>query len=310
MVHKTQWMIAIALISVGLMSTAALAGKPTPQCQPNGEINSGEACDPNGPKFQPGTSCTSLGYASGELKCTRTCQVDASGCLSQCQADLLTCTQSLSSTQGQLSTCKSNLMTCQTAECGNGVAEYGEACDGENLQGATCAAAGLTYGTVRCNADCTLDTSTCTNTRLVDNGDGTVTDNATKLRWEKKTDDGSVHDKDNQYTWSATGSAPDGTAFVNFLGTLNNNTSNFGETVAGCFAGHCDWRLPTLGELATLRDISDKTVLGPLHTSDYWSSTSFAFNQSTAWPVNFFGGLVVGGEKANTLCVIAVRGAP
>jgi hypothetical protein len=38
--------------------------------------------------------------------------------------------------------------------------------------------------------------------RFVDNGDGTVTDTRTGLMWEQKTDDGSIHDKDNVYTWS------------------------------------------------------------------------------------------------------------
>ena len=36
----------------------------------------------------------------------------------------------------------------------------------------------------------------------IDNGDGTVSDPATGLMWEKKTDDGGVHDKDNQYKWA------------------------------------------------------------------------------------------------------------
>jgi hypothetical protein len=33
-----------------------------------------------------------------------------------------------------------------------------------------------------------------------DNGDGTITDNNTGLMWAKKSDDGSIHDKDNAYT--------------------------------------------------------------------------------------------------------------
>src|SRR5256886_17017803 len=36
----------------------------------------------------------------------------------------------------------------------------------------------------------------------VDNGDGTVTDVNTGLVWEKLSDDGTVHDKDNMYTWT------------------------------------------------------------------------------------------------------------
>src|SRR5437867_7436106 len=34
----------------------------------------------------------------------------------------------------------------------------------------------------------------------VDNGDGTITDVNTGLMWEQLSHDGSVHDKDNQYT--------------------------------------------------------------------------------------------------------------
>jgi hypothetical protein len=59
---------------------------------------------------------------------------------------------------------------------------------------------------------------------------GTATGYDTGLQWEQKTDDGSVHDKDNTYTWScdpASGCVstplgpPNGTAFTAFLGTLN-----------------------------------------------------------------------------------------
>src|SRR5262245_6364361 len=44
------------------------------------------------------------------------------------------------------------------------------------------------------------------------NGDGTATDYDTGLVWEQKTDDGSVHDKDNTYTWNTTfgGTTPNG----------------------------------------------------------------------------------------------------
>jgi len=34
-----------------------------------------------------------------------------------------------------------------------------------------------------------------------DNGDGTITDNNTRLMWEKKDDSGGIHDQDNGYTW-------------------------------------------------------------------------------------------------------------
>jgi hypothetical protein len=36
--------------------------------------------------------------------------------------------------------------------------------------------------------------------RYQDNGDGTVTDKNTGLVWEKKSDDGGIHDMDNLYS--------------------------------------------------------------------------------------------------------------
>jgi cysteine-rich repeat protein len=74
-----------------------------------------------------------------------------------------------------------------------------------------------------------------TGARFADNGDGTITDTKTGLMWEKKDDAGDIHDKDNSYTWSSTGTAADGTAFTTFLATLNQTN----------FAGHHDWRLPS-----------------------------------------------------------------
>ena len=38
--------------------------------------------------------------------------------------------------------------------------------------------------------------------RYQDNSDGTITDLNTGLMWEKKSDDGSLHDKDDLYSWS------------------------------------------------------------------------------------------------------------
>jgi Protein of unknown function (DUF1566) len=116
-------------------------------------------------------------------------------------------------------------------------------------------------------------------------GDGTVTDYDTGLQWEQKTDDGSVHDKNNPYSWCLGGppsctnpsNPPDGTAFTAFLGTLNNGTSGDGTATSGCFAGHCDWRLAVVEELAGIVDLAapgctafnptgpciDQTVFGP-----------------------------------------------
>lgn len=70
---------------------------------------------------------------------------------------------------------------------------------------------------------------------FVDNGDGTILDTVTGLMWEKLSDDGSIHDKDDPYQWSD--------AFTTKVAALNSG---------GGFAGHTDWRLPTVTEQLTI----------------------------------------------------------
>src|SRR5262249_23937339 len=69
-----------------------------------------------------------------------------------------------------------------------------------------------------------------------DNGDGTITDMNTGLRWERRTSAGCVHDGRNRYPW--------GDAFAVHVATLN----------ATSFAGHNDWRLPNVKELQSIID--------------------------------------------------------
>jgi len=85
-------------------------------------------------------------------------------------------------------------------------------------------------------------------------GSGIVRDSLTGLEWEQKTDDSTVHDKDNTYTWGSGGindPTSDGPVFTTFLSTLN---------TAPCFADRCDWRVPTVAELETI-------LAGPLPCS-------------------------------------------
>jgi hypothetical protein len=91
---------------------------------------------------------------------------------------------------------------------------------------------------------------------------------------------------------------PDGTAFTSFLGTLNEATSSDGTTSSDCFAGHCDWRLPSIVELHTIVDLTapgcgdggaciDQTVFGPTTAFFYWSATTDTDLPVFAWGVAF-----------------------
>jgi hypothetical protein len=167
-----------------------------------------------------------------------------------------------------------------------------------------------------------LGTSAMTNDnrdpRFRDNGDGTVTDRLTELQWEKKTNlDGTPnfadpHDADNKYTWSADAgglNGANGTAFMDFLRTLNSGT---------CFVGQCDWRLPTRVELLSIvspafpRCSKSPPCIDPVFgptAKFYWSATTDAPNTDSAWIGSFSKGFVApDGYKGIDLYVRAVRG--
>lgn len=153
--------------------------------------------------------------------------------------------------------------------------------------------------------------------RYTDNGDGTVRDLNTLLIWEQKTNEAGIHNAFNRYTWTVTGTAPDGPAFTEFLAQLNDNVSTHGDVVTGGFAGHRDWRLPTSAELLTLvvaepfncpmRQCFDP-ILGPPAEAGYWSSTSFEINTIFALSVDAGIGATLFGSKFNINLVRAVRG--
>jgi hypothetical protein len=172
-----------------------------------------------------------------------------------------------------------------------------------------------------------------TPTRFTDKGDGTICDSQTGLMWEKKTgavgtevqcltptDCPDPHDVNNTYMWTHDESPrtePTGTLYSNFLEMLNDlKTANDGTTTP-CFAEHCDWRVPTIGELRSLlqapQPICTANCLvagfpGPVKASNYWSSSSIADIPDGAWDVGFDDGHVGGAAKNIFIPVLAVRG--
>lgn len=142
----------------------------------------------------------------------------------------------------------------------------------------------------------------------MDNLDGTVTDNLTGLVWEQKTDDDTMHDKDNIYKWALGNFQESGTAFSSFLSNLNNTA----------FGGSQGWRMPTLAELQTLvleafpctTSPCIAPVFGPTILMDLqvgWTSSTYANGPTFAWYVSPNEGFVGTDSKGNFGFVRAVR---
>lgn len=120
---------------------------------------------------------------------------------------------------------------------------------------------------------------------FVDNSNGTVTDTATGLTWQKATAPGT-------YTWE--------------------------QALAYCEAltlgGRSDWRLPTRKELRSIVDYSrynpaiNTTYFPDTAASWYWSSTTYAFYTNAAWGVGFDYGYDYHSYKRDSGYVRAVRG--
>ncbi len=199
-------------------------------------------------------------------------------------------------------------------ECGNSVVEVGEDCDFGDLAGESCATQGMFGEGLACTpGTCVFDTSGCM-ARWVDNGNGTVTDNETGLMWEKKVSgSGCDHCAGDFYRWSVSGSAPDGEVFTVFLDTLNGGGTGVGNCVSadgitqgGGFAGHCDWRLPTIAELQAIMlkpypcdmvPCFDTTLGATLMGVGYWSATTETGEPLKAWAMDMTDARVFSASK-------------
>lgn len=130
--------------------------------------------------------------------------------------------------------------------------------------------------------------------RFIDNGDGTITDTKNNLIWVKNPHM-DLSDTFKKYmTWQ--------------------------QALDACkaldFAGHSDWRLPTVEELRELVDYAkgvgddpavDKTFFPDTKTSWYWTSTTCAWVSGCAWIVYFYYGGVSFSGKGSNVYVRPVR---
>jgi len=124
--------------SSGFFGSSSATGEIGPYCG-DGAVQPGEQCD--GRNLQ-GLTCAKLGLDAGELGCdSQLCIFDTSGCVPA------------------------------MPDCGDGLIEPGEQCDGMNVAGLDCDSLGLGEGELACSLECTFDTSGCSKGAC---GDGTV----------------------------------------------------------------------------------------------------------------------------------------
>jgi hypothetical protein len=145
----------------------------------NGVIDEGEECDTDD---LDGETCSSRSAGLGDLACTSECVFDETGCSfgSECgdgivgdgedcdgsDLDGQTC-ESLGYSSGTLycgEYCDFDVVGCAGTgdDCGNGVREGQEECDGSDLGGYDCVMLGYSGGELGCDTHCMFDASGCT----------------------------------------------------------------------------------------------------------------------------------------------------
>jgi len=171
--------------------------------------------------------------------------------------------------------------------------------DGEVSLGEVQASFNVFLGAAQCEFD---------DRGFVDNGDGTITDTRTGLMWEKKNNvAGGLHDKEFNVRWRG--------AMGDFISEMNGLRDD--GTQRG-FAGHSDWRLPTVNELKSIllepfecgTDPCIDRKFGPTASDQYWSSSTDSESRDFAYTVDFRDGRVGAAiaKDVHQAYVRAVRG--
>lgn len=131
--------------------------------------------------------------------------------------------------------------------------------------------------------------------RFLDNKDGTITDTKTGLVWIKNPHTDLPEEFKNYMPWEKA---------IETCKALN-------------FAGHKDWRLPTVEELRELVDYTrgiksgepatDTSIFPDTKCNWYWTSTPCAWGPSNAWIVGFYSGSMGYDSKDGNYYVRPVR---
>ena len=144
----------------------------------NDTLNSGEECDGSN---LGGKTCVTEGYDGGEVSCSASCTINDSLCYNstcgngvldtgeECDGSNLNGAScgTLGYSGGTLAcnaNCTFNETNCTTNvnNCGNGLIDGGEQCDGANLNSKSCLTQGFNWGgTLACNSSCLFNTSQC-----------------------------------------------------------------------------------------------------------------------------------------------------
>jgi hypothetical protein len=120
---------------------------------------------------------------------------------------------------------------------------------------------------------------------MIDNGNGTVTDESTGLMWQQETPTKET--------------------------TLNQSITYCKKLKLG---GYTDWRLPTIKELNTIVDYNrcnpaiDSDLFPNTPPLTYWTSTIRQIHAGYNWVIEFATGGTGGGYTQDKMCVRAVRG--
>lgn len=126
--------------------------------------------------------------------------------------------------------------------------------------------------------------------RFTDNGDGTITDNATGLMWAK-----------------------DGDGVLCYNGLTMPRNSAIGYTEGKVFAGYSDWRVGNVAELRSIIDYGRSSpAIDPIFintkSDGYWTSTSNVANPAYGLYVHFLNGMHTFGNIDTPRYTRAVRG--